>query len=124
MVVPTGLLNNWMEEIHRFAPSLVSTVYHGSSRNLKSDEVSSADIILTTYGVTRSDADNLKKLSIVVMVIDEAQNIKNSDTAQSKAIHGIQARTFIAMSGTPVENRLSEFWSIIDFTNKGYFRNT
>lgn len=120
VVVPTGLLNNWMEEIHRFAPSLVSTVYHGSSRNLKSDEVSSADIILTTYGVTRSDADNLKKLSIVVMVIDEAQNIKNSDTAQSKAIHGIQARTFIAMSGTPVENRLSEFWSIIDFTNKGY----
>lgn len=120
VIVPTGLLHNWTEEICRFAPSLSSAIYHGASRDLKSDELKQADIILTTYGVTRSDADKLKKLSIAALVIDEAQNIKNSDTAQSKAIHSIPAQSFIAMSGTPVENRLSEFWSIIDFTNKGY----
>ena len=120
VIVPTGLLYNWREEIHRFTPSLTTAIYHGSSRDLKSDELMAADIILTTYGVTRSDVDKLKKLQFAVLVIDEAQNIKNSDTAQSKAIHGIPAHSFIAMSGTPVENRLSEFWSIIDFTNKGY----
>lgn len=120
VIVPTGLLYNWKEEIHRFTPSLTSAIYHGPNRDFKSDELMAADLILTTYGVTRSDADKLKKLSIAVLVIDEAQNIKNSDTAQSKAIHAIPARSYIAMSGTPVENRLSEFWSIIDFTNKGY----
>ena len=120
VIVPTGLLHNWMAEILRFAPSLTAAIYHGSNRDLNSEEIKAADIILTTYGVTRSDSDKLKTQSIAVMIIDEAQNIKNSDTAQSKAIHSITARSFIAMSGTPVENRLSEFWSIIDFTNKGY----
>ena len=70
--------------------------------------------------MVRSDADILKKQKWQVLVIDEAQNIKNSDAAQSKAIRSIPANCHIAMSGTPVENRLSEFWSIIDFTNKGY----
>lgn len=120
VIVPTGLLHNWQEEIRRFAPSLTTAIYHGTDRDLKSDECSQADVILTTYGITRSDVAKLKKLNLQVLVIDEAQNIKNSDTAQSKAIHSIPAQTYIAMSGTPVENRLSEFWSIIDFTNKGY----
>ena len=120
VVVPTGLLHNWQSEVKRFAPQLATGVYHGTARDLKGDDCKKADIILTTYGVVRSDADTLKKQKWQVLVIDEAQNIKNSDTAQSKAIRSIPANCHIAMSGTPVENRLSEFWSIIDFTNKGY----
>ena len=120
VVVPTGLLHNWQSEVKRFAPQLATGVYHGTARDLKDDDCKNADIILSTYGVVRSDADKLKKQKWQVLVIDEAQNIKNSDTAQSKAIHSIPADCHIAMSGTPVENRLSEFWSIIDFTNKGY----
>ena len=120
VVVPTGLLHNWQSEVKRFAPQLTTGVYHGTARDLKNDDCRDADIILSTYGVVRSDAGKLKKQKWQVLVIDEAQNIKNSDTAQSKAIHSIPADCHIAMSGTPVENRLSEFWSIIDFTNKGY----
>lgn len=120
VVVPTGLLHNWMAEIQRFAPMLQAAIYHGPNRALNSEECCAAEVILTTYGVARGDANLLKKLHLQVLVIDEAQNIKNSSTAQSKALRSIAAKTFIAMSGTPVENRLSEFWSIIDFTNKGY----
>ena len=120
VVVPTGLLHNWQAEVKRFAPQLTTGVYHGMARDLKDEVCKNADIILSTYGVVRSDADILKKQKWQVLVIDEAQNIKNSDSAQSKAIRSIPANCHVAMSGTPVENRLSEFWSIIDFTNKGY----
>jgi uncharacterized Zn finger protein len=117
VVAPTGLLANWQAELQRFAPTLSVFVYHGQRRNLKEFD---ADILLTSYGLVRSDIDQLKKLKWTVSVIDEAQNIKNSSTAQSKAVRSLKADTHIAMSGTPVENRLSEYWSIMDFTNKGY----
>lgn len=117
VVAPTGLLTNWQAEIHRFAPTLTVGIYHGGARNLKDF---SEEVMLTTYGVVRSDIAKLKKLAWRVVVIDEAQNIKNPATAQSKAIHAITADTHIALSGTPVENRLTEYWSIMDFANKGY----
>ena len=117
IVVPTGLITNWQAELQRFAPSLTVFIYHGLQRSLKAFD---ADILLTTYGVLRSDITKLKKLPWRVAIIDEAQNIKNADTAQSKAVRSIPADTHIAMSGTPVENRLSEFWSIMDFCNSGY----
>jgi len=118
IVVPTGLVTNWQAEINRFAPSLTVFTYHGSQRNLKGFK--DTDIFLTTYGVLRSDATKLKKLPWLAVVIDEAQNIKNANTAQSKAVRSVPAKLHIAMSGTPVENRLSEFWSIMDFANQGY----
>ena len=117
VVAPTGLIANWMAEIDRFAPSLAAIAYHGSGRSLKDFD---ADILLTTYGVLRTDSAKLKKLPWTLMVIDEAQNIKNPGTAQSKAVRSIPASAHIALSGTPVENRLSEFWSIMDYANKGY----
>jgi SNF2 family DNA or RNA helicase/uncharacterized Zn finger protein len=120
VVVPTGLLTNWQAEITKFAPSLSSHIFHGQSREIKYFE---ADIMLITYGVLRSDLDILKKQKWQVMIIDEAQNIKNQDTAQSKAVKSIPANIRIAMSGTPVENRLTEFWSIMDYANKGYLGN-
>ena len=117
VIAPTGLLTNWQAELQRFAPELSVFPYHGQSRNLGDFN---HDILLTSYGLVRSDADKLKKEKWAVAVIDEAQNIKNNTTAQSKAVKALKADTHIAMSGTPVENRLSEYWSIMDFANKGY----
>ncbi len=118
VVAPTGLLTNWQAEVHKFAPSLSTAIYHGSQRDLNS--LDESDILLTSYGIARGDADKLKKKKWQTVVIDEAQNIKNQNTAQSRAIKSIKADTFIAMSGTPVENRLSEFWSIMDYSNRGF----
>ncbi len=121
IVMPTGLLTNWRNEIMRFAPGLTCELYHGVSRDIKEFK---SDIMLTTYGIMRSDYEALKRLKWHILVIDEAQNIKNHDTAQTKALKAIPADIRIAMSGTPVENRLEEFWSIMDFVNKGYLGNT
>lgn len=117
VIVPTSLLTNWQKEIQKFAPSLKVSVYHGALRKMPTK---TTDVILTTYGVARTDLEKLKKLKLYTLVIDEAQNIKNVTAAQTKAIKSLRADLKIAMSGTPVENRLSEYWSIIDFTNKGY----
>ncbi|GAA4401987.1 DEAD/DEAH box helicase [Nibrella viscosa] len=120
VVVPTTLLTNWQKEIARFAPTLQATVYHGAKRKL---ELADCDILLTTYGLVRSDQEVLKKQPWYVLVIDEAQNIKNPHSDQTKAVKALKADVRIAMSGTPVENRLSEFWSVLDFANKGYLGN-
>ncbi len=118
IIVPTTLLTNWEKEILKFAPALSTMIYHGNQRKL--DQLSEVDILLTTYGVARTDASILQKKKWLLLAIDEAQNIKNPGTAQTKAIKKIKAPIKIAMSGTPVENRLSEYWSIFDFTNAGY----
>lgn len=116
IVVPTGLLANWQKECSRFAPSLKVGIYHGPNRDLENfDE----EIMLTSYGVMRSDIAKLKKMKWELLVIDEAQNIKNTTAAQTKAVNSLKAQSNIAMSGTPVENRLSEYWSIMNFANKG-----
>lgn len=117
VVVPTTLLTNWQKEISRFAPQLIAHIYHGSTRKIPE---ATFDVLLTTYGIARGDEKKLSKLKWHTLVIDEAQNIKNPGTAQTKAIKKIKSDVRIAMSGTPVENRLSEYWSIMDFTNKGY----
>ncbi len=120
VVAPTGLLVNWQAELQRFAPKLTAFLYHGATRTLDNFK---HDILLTSYGLLRSDCNLLKKQKWAVVVIDEAQNIKNSTTEQSKAVRSVKADVHIAMSGTPVENRLSEYWSIMDFANKGYLGN-
>lgn len=116
IIVPTTLIANWQSELKRFAPDLSVQVYHGGGRDLKKFD---SDILITTYGVARSDAAKLKKTAWQTVVIDEAQNIKNAYTEQSKAVRSIPADNYVAMSGTPIENRLSEFWTIMDFTNHG-----
>lgn len=118
VVVPTTLLTNWDKEIRKFAPNLNAHIYHGTGRKI--EPLQEADILLTTYGVARTELAKLQKQKWILLAIDEAQNIKNPSTAQTKAIKKIKAKVKIAMSGTPVENRLSEYWSIFDFTNKGY----
>ncbi|QHT66126.1 helicase SNF2 [Rhodocytophaga rosea] len=117
VVVPTTLLTNWQKEVSRFAAGLTLHIYHGPNRKLPEPL---PDVVLTTYGVIRSDGEKLSKLKWYTTVIDEAQNIKNPATAQTKAVKKLKSDVQIAMSGTPVENRMSEYWSIMDFTNKGY----
>ena len=117
VVVPTSLLSNWQKEAARFTPGLRVDVFHGSKRELAKER---PDVLLTSYGVARSEAAKLKAISWQVLVIDEAQNIKNPAAAQARAIKTIPASVRIAMSGTPVENRLSEYWSIMDFAQRGY----
>ena len=118
VVAPTGLLTNWLAEIEKFAPDLSAFIFHGPNRNFA--ELEDCEVIITSYGILRSDAKKLKKQAWYALIIDEAQNIKNVKTQQAKAVKSIPAENFIAMSGTPVENRLSELWSILDFSNRGY----
>ena len=118
VVAPTGLLTNWQAEFQKFAPSVQLAIYHGTQREL--GKLNGYDVLITSYGIARGDADKLKKIKWYSMIIDEAQNIKNQDTAQAKAIKSIKSNNFIALSGTPVENRLSELWSIMDYSNRGF----
>ncbi len=114
VIVPTSLLGNWRREIENFAPALRAHVYHGSARALP--DPADYHVLLTTYGVARSEAATLGKLPWRVQVIDESQHIKNPAAKQTKAIKQIKAPVRIAMSGTPVENRLLDYWSLLDFT--------
>lgn len=120
VVVPSGLLQNWKREFGKFAPELLVNIYHGGNRTLGN---STADVFVTTYGVLRSDKEKFKDTDWQVAILDEAQNIKNSGTSQSRIVKAIPAHIKIAMSGTPVENRLMEFWSIMDFCNHGLLGN-
>ncbi|MBB4080426.1 superfamily II DNA or RNA helicase [Lewinella aquimaris] len=114
IVVPTSLLGNWHREMVRFAPALRAQVYHGSQRKLP--ETDDYEVLLTTYGIARTEETTLGKLAWRVLVIDEAQNIKNPMAKQTRAVKKLKAPVRIAMSGTPVENRLLDYWSLLDFT--------
>ena len=116
VICPTTLMGNWMKELQMFAPKLDAVIYHGTDRQLDVKH----DVILTTYAIMRIDVEEIKKQSWGMIIVDEAQNIKNPDTAQTLAIKMLKADVKIAMTGTPVENRLTELWSIFDFINKGY----
>ncbi len=116
IVVPTTLITNWLKEFEKFAPGFSCSVYHGTGRELDRG----TDVVLTSYGITRSDQEYLSGITWRAVVIDEAQNIKNPSTAQTRAVKKLKSGIRVAMSGTPVENRLSEYWSIFDFTNRGY----
>ncbi|MBQ6220337.1 MAG: DEAD/DEAH box helicase [Methanosphaera sp.] len=117
IVAPTSLLTNWQQEIEKFTPDLTSYIFHGTKRKFPKTEY---EIYLTSYGIIRRDEEKFKKRKWFMMVVDEAQNIKNPNTQQTKAIKKIKSKHKIALSGTPVENRLSEYWSIFDYINKGY----
>mgnify|MGYP001851011116 FL=1 len=116
VVVPTTLIGNWQKECEKFAPSLKVCIYHGLDRKLDMK----ADLIITSYAIVRMDLEVLSKHEYPFVIIDEAQNIKNPQTAQSVAVKTLKGGAYVAMTGTPIENRLSELWSIFDFLNRGY----
>ena len=122
LVCPMSLVGNWQREAARFTPDLRVHVHHGADR-LDGDSLAAAlagaDLVITTYGVATRDQAALGQVNWARVVCDEAQNIKNHATKQARAVRALPAAARIALTGTPVENRLSELWSIMDFTNPG-----
>ena len=123
LIAPTSVVTNWEREIGRFAPGLQTYVHRGGNR-LRGSEFREAikdqDVILTSYPVARLDAESIQSIQWLAVILDEAQNIKNPETKQTQVIRKIEADFRIALTGTPVENRLSELWSIMHFLNPGY----
>ena len=128
IICPTSVLGNWQKELARFAPDLDVHVHYGQQRS-KDESFSSElkkinpDIVLTTYGTASQDAEALSEVKWASLTLDEAQNIKNMHTKQSRAIRKLRGEHHLALTGTPVENRLSELWAIFDFIYKGYLGN-
>jgi len=123
LIAPTSVVTNWEREIGRFAPGLQTYVHRGGSRLKGSefrDAIKDRDVVLTSYPVARLDAESIQSIQWLAVILDEAQNIKNPETRQTQVIRKIEADFRIALTGTPVENRLSELWSIMHFLNPGY----
>jgi superfamily II DNA or RNA helicase len=116
VVCPASLLGNWEREIQRFAPEEKVRRYHGGGRTLEGVE---DGFVLTTYGTMRLDADHFETVRWGLLVADEAQHVKNPRSAGAKALRTIPARSRVALTGTPVENNLSELWAILDWTTPG-----
>ena len=117
VVCPTTLLGTWHRELDRFAPSVPVRRYHGTGRHL--DDLAPDEIVLTTYGVLRQDHVTLGEAGWGLAVADEAQHAKNPHSRTARALRAVPAPARIALTGTPVENRLSELWSILDWTTPG-----
>jgi len=116
VVAPTSLLTNWERELERFAPGLVVRRYHGTSRELVA---APGSVSLTTYGVLTQDAAVLQEHPFATVVLDEAQAIKNPTAQRARAAQGLQAGFRLALTGTPVENRTEELWSLFRFVSPG-----
>ena len=124
VVCPTSVIGNWEREVHRFAPGLSVMVHHGAGR-LRDHDVPFGeraidhDVVLTSYHLVARDIDDLETVPWGRFVLDEAQQVKNPYTAQARAVHRLQASRRIALTGTPVENRLNELWAIMHTVNPG-----
>ena len=123
LICPTSVLGNWEREAYRFGPSLKVKLHHGSDRpqgQALAKAAEGADLIITSYALVHRDLKSLKAVEWLGVVLDEAQNIKNAEAKQSPAVRELEADFRIALTGTPVENRLTELWAIMDFLNPGY----
>ncbi|MDF5720643.1 MAG: DEAD/DEAH box helicase [Rhizonema sp. PD37] len=123
LIAPTSVVGNWQREIAKFAPQLKTMVHHGSDRLQNADFPTACqehDVVITSFTLVRLDEKLLNSIEWQRIVIDEAQNIKNPKAAQTKAILKLSAKHKLALTGTPVENRLLDLWSIFNFLNPGY----
>ncbi len=117
VVCPTSLMGNWQREVERFAPGTPVRRFHGAARDLEG--LPDGGFVLTTYGTMRLDAERLAERDWGLVVADEAQHVKNPYSATARRLRTIGARARVALSGTPVENNLSELWAILDWTTPG-----
>ncbi|PAD67826.1 ATP-dependent helicase [Bacillus sp. 7586-K] len=123
IIAPTSVLGNWQKEFEKFAPHLRVKLHYGPNRAKEekfTTSIQEADVVLTSYGLSHADFEELSSLTWNTVCLDEAQNIKNAHTKQSRAIRKLKGQHHIALTGTPMENRLTELWSIYDFLNRGY----
>jgi hypothetical protein len=119
VVCPTSVTTNWVSEAARFAPDLRVRLHHGPTRERGAGPLADADIVVTTYALLRRDVEELAAVRFRCVVLDEAQNIKNADSATTRAAGRLDASMRLALSGTPMENRLGELWSLASFANPG-----
>lgn len=124
LIAPTSVIGNWQKEIEKFAPRLTTLIHHGGAREQNVEAFKQLglqhDLLITSYTLARKDSKLLGALQWRRIVLDEAQNIKNPKAAQTKAILKLNGDTRLALTGTPVENRLMDLWSIFNFLNPGY----
>jgi SNF2 family DNA or RNA helicase len=123
LICPMSIVGNWHKELQRFAPSLSVMIHYGPERlsdQAFAEEARKHDVVITTYALALRDREHLSAVDWENVVVDEAQNIKNETAKQTQAIKQLQGKYRIALTGTPVENRLSELWSIMEFLNPGY----
>jgi SNF2 family DNA or RNA helicase len=124
LVAPTSVLGNWQRELQRFAPSLNALIHHGPQRPKEptafEQSIGQQDVIITSYALMRLDSKLFQSQSWERVVVDEAQNLKNPKSAQTRAILKLTSRHRLALTGTPIENRLLDLWSIFQFLNPGY----
>jgi SNF2 family DNA or RNA helicase len=123
LIAPTSVVTNWEREIRRFSPSLRTYIHQGPSRQRGegfNETIQNVDLVITSYVLARQDAEQLQSVHWHAVVLDEAQNIKNPGARQTQAIRQIPTNFRLALTGTPVENRLTELWSIMQFLNPGY----
>ncbi|MDP8999864.1 MAG: DEAD/DEAH box helicase [Myxococcota bacterium] len=119
IVAPTSVVTNWLREMDKFAPSLRHALWHGAERKERQDELEDADVVVTSYALLRRDEEMLKEIDWRYVILDEAQQIKNPMSATARAAKRLRSDRRLALSGTPIENRLSEIWSIFDFVSRG-----
>ena len=126
LVCPTSVINNWEREVRKFAPKLDTVIHHGDKREQGKTfvkEVKDKQLVITSYSLVARDLKTLSAIDWQGVVLDEAQNIKNPTAKQSQAVRDLPAGFRIALTGTPVENKLTELWSILDFLNPGFLGN-
>jgi superfamily II DNA or RNA helicase len=119
VVCPVSVVGNWERELERFAPDLEIVRHHGPERATTPDELPAGAVVVTSYGLLRLDAELLGSVDWDVVVLDEAQQLKNHRTKVARAARSLDARMRLALTGTPVENRLAELWAILDLTTPG-----
>jgi hypothetical protein len=119
VVVPLSLIHNWQDEIQKFAPSLSTIVYSGSERYRLYHYFAYADVVLTSYGIIRNDADVLKHFDFHTIILDESQFIKNPDSKSYDSLMMMSSKQRFVLSGTPIENSLLDIWTQMNFLNKG-----
>lgn len=119
VVAPTSVVPNWAREIERFAPSFKTVMWQGPDRHNQAEELEDADVMITSYALLRRDEEFLSGLDFRYLILDEAQHIKNPMSATARAAKKLKSERRLAMTGTPIENRLSEIWSILDFVSPG-----
>ncbi len=119
VVVPRSLVFNWLREASRFTPGMRMLDFSVSDRQIESIQAATVDVVVTTYGGLRRDAPLLAGIEFDYAILDEAQAIKNATTATAKASRLLRAQHRLVMSGTPIENRIEELWSLLEFVNPG-----
>ncbi len=123
IVVPTSLIGNWRSEANKFAPDLELLVLHGSDRAKNFEQIPKVDVVLTSYPLVVKDKEILEKQPFHVLILDEAQKIKNPKTKLYQALQGLQSEHRLCLSGTPIENHLGELWSLFNFLMPGFLGN-